>query len=954
MNRTIGFLVTVFIVVGLALPAINLPSVSAQTTCPAGQYPSGSTCTPCPAVTTVSCPDGQISTLDSSVMCPYYKCPVSSPSPSPTYSQSPSPTYSCPTPSSFPCPAGSISKLTTPTSAGCPYYVCESTTGTSPSPSPTSVGSCTLGAPSYCTSQGTCEYVGNYWCKSNVGGEYCIQSSTKTACPGYGTSPSPSPTFSCSPSTPQHCSTTQACEGIGGKWNTVTNHCEGSTSGSCSSSSPGYCATQPTCEGVGNYWCKTIYGNPYCTQLSTKSACPISTASPSLSPSPTYSPKPTSSPDWYVCSKDQYWNCDTETKCKGAGINWCTYKDAKTGQSNSYCNQYQCPSNTCSAKESWNCFDESSCKSAGVNWCKYSWGAQCESYSCPTTTPQPIVCPAVYYPPKACQPGEQYEPTFDDRGCSTGGNCVKKDTCSYDWKPVCGVDDRTYQNSCKAQAVGVKVDHDGECGYKFKCDDSFVEEHARKCTANGGTPEKYTRPDGCADIWCKGLKPTPLPTIAPPPGCKLMGEDPLTGTRTYDCGGKPQSCKPLEDYERSYLKDKCYANNGKPEYRKDYTGCEYLDCLFDDRDKFRFSCPTENQVKAVEEKCNRQGLKTDYEVVNGLKGEQCKIAKCKQLKDRTCPPLPAAPAGALCPIGTEERIVIGEEGCDVLKCIPKEEVQCRPLPSAEAFVGCKEKGGELVVKQNEKGCVVLEECVRRGDEDEIEFEEVKEVPDSGEVLQLALKLETISISLKEFGKKIDAISKFYEKEGEKENAERFNRVKGLLVSAGDEVNKIRTELKDKLSKLTKEDIAAFKYRLKYVKQIIFKDVLYLMLGGEEAKKEVLKTEDCGTSIGCFDKALRNCRPAKMKTEISTDLTIEPVIVGLEGDLCVAKVTGGADSMTCKLKDYALGMGNPEVNVLPYCEGSLKAKLQSSNSQPPTVATTPAAASPVTATSPTVS
>ncbi len=921
---------------------------------------------------------------------------------------------SCASPASVSCGTGYTTKLVTP-SSGCPYYTCEYSASPSPTSSPSPSYSPSSSLPPSCptntltTASCTCNGVtysgGGYCCGANAG----VGSWSNSPCP------SPTYTFTCSASTPQHCGTTPACESVGGKWNTATNHCESSTGSSCSSSAPGNCYDKPACEGASNFWCISNLGSSYCIQYSTKTSCPGYTSSPSPSPttsgscvsstpwycvteptctgvggywnrntgyceakpSPTstISPSPTTSPDWYVCSREQYFNCDTEVKCKGAGINWCTYKDA-TGKSQSYCNQQACPSNTCSQKDPWfckseaecksvsgywwpngqgcadrppekcslsqpwSCFDESGCKGVGANWCKYSWGSQCESYKCPTTTPQPIICPAVYYPPKICQPGEEYVPTFDNSGCSTGGNCVKKDTCPYDWNPVCGTDGRTYQNSCKAKTIGVGISYDGECGYKFKCDDSFVEEHARKCTANGGTPEKYTRSDGCADVYCKGVKPTPLPTITPPPGCKLI-ENPLIGV-SYDCGGKQTECRPLADSERTQIKNKCYANGGKPEYKKDYTNCEYLDCVFDERHKFKFEgCPTDNQIQSIVEKCNRLGLKTSYEIIPGLSGDQCKIARCEQSNDRVCAPLPLSPAGT-CPLGSVEKIVIGENGCDVVKCVSEEEDRCKTLPPKEAFSGCQQKGGDLIVKQNEKGCVVFEECVRRGDEAEIEFEEVKDVPQSGELLELALKLEKVSITLKEFGNKIDKIAKYYESTGSVDDAERYKRVKGLLVSAGDELNKIRTEMRDNLETLTKANVEGFKYRLKYISKVILKDIIFLMLGGDKAKETVNAAGvNCGTNFDCFDKAMRSCQQATMEVQVSTDLTIKPEITGLEGDLCVAKVTGGADSMTCKIKDYALGMGNPEVNVMPYCEGTLKAKIQSSSEQPPTEATTSA-------------
>lgn len=50
---------------------------------------------------------------------------------------------------------------------------------------------------------------------------------------------------------------------------------------------------------------------------------------------------------------------------------------------------------------------------------------------------------------------------------ATGVCRLRPEMCPEVYMPVCGCDDRTYSNSCKAAAAGVAVAADGECPQRF-------------------------------------------------------------------------------------------------------------------------------------------------------------------------------------------------------------------------------------------------------------------------------------------------------------------------------------------------------------------------------------------------------------------------------------------------------------------------------------------------------
>ena len=131
--------------------------------------------------------------------------------------------------------------------------------------------------------------------------------------------------------------------------------------------------------------------------------------------------------------------------------------------------------------------------------------------------------------------------------------------------------------------------------------------------------------------------------------------------------------------------------------------------------------------------------------------------------------------------------------------------------------------------------------------------------------------------------------------------------------------------------MTEDDMLGIKRDIKYLKDVVIKDILYVMLSNSEDVKQLTSSSttssnsNCEDDGECFDKAYRLCKPITFEPDPEVIINIQ----GLEGDNCILKAkfkegrgpTGGPYDMTCKIKNYALGMTGPE-DILPFCEGSM--------------------------------
>jgi len=508
--------------------------------------------------------------------------------------------------------------------------------------------------------------------------------------------------------------------------------------------------------------------------------------------------------------------------------------------------------------------------------------------------------------------------------------------------PVCGSDGITHNNICEAVKCAdvdvacsgtcpcpAPVCGDGACDYGEECPVDC-------CPVNDVCPDGVTIPCKLMNGECICDKPCPLP-----PECRE--EISPQGFVRIVCDTPPVECPPIpEGWEK-----KCVEKGGKP-VRK--TGpppghCLFVDCIFGDipTDPITpIECPLPEEVDERLAKCTEMGQKSIVTYKGG-----CMIAICMYPGEVVCPPITYGPEeeelkNKCFEQGLEVIEDFDERGCPFLRC--GEPGKFREIP-IEARERCKEMGGEFIERRDEFGYIVFHKCVVPGDHD-IYIEPIKRIPDMTELLEIAFKLENLKIELNELGRKSDDIANYYERTGSPE-AERFKRVADMFYSAKTNVDEIKTKLRENLDHITISDLMDIKHDVMYIKDVILKDILYLMLSTGDDVTDITRgdVKDCGRDERCFDMAFRTCKKVTFRPEETGPIA---EIKGLEGDKCILYVFVHEDQypppgtfpgvyppyeMTCRIPDYSLGVRDPEESIFPYCEGSFVEVMKQMAEQP---------------------
>ncbi len=438
-----------------------------------------------------------------------------------------------------------------------------------------------------------------------------------------------------------------------------------------------------------------------------------------------------------------------------------------------------------------------------------------------------------------------------------------------------------------------------------------------------------------------------------PPGCRAIPD--AYGGYRYTCEAEKQNCAEDDAGFKNDIVIECLGDGGQPKGSSDPRGCPITVCEYG-RHKGGFrggpgggfpgegeghgfgffqsrgaGCSSDEENDAIIKKCKKSGQEGIIDFEGG-----CPAAKC-------------VPKGSL-NYHRNERFDEKYDDLENFKEIPK-----------EAYQACAAEGGEIVKLEG------FVDCVREADDDDVFIapDEATDVPDVGELLEIATKLAELEVALDQVVVKMHGIANYWreragekaigvtglqlavdekkaktrdEKEQFKIEVRRYELVADLLKSAKEDVKDIKSQLREHVDKLSKDDVKEFLLEVRKIKDVRLKNVVKVMLSEDPSElglteevvideKKAKESEDAGYDAGKdFAKRFNRCAETTFKPDPSINVHFEKI-----GDECVAeakgKIPGNENdlSMSCKVP----GSVYPKVDledgpeeILPYCTGSM--------------------------------
>ena len=568
----------------------------------------------------------------------------------------------------------------------------------------------------------------------------------------------------------------------------------------------------------------------------------------------------------------------------------------------------------------------------------------------------------------SCKIDEKLDVKTDSNGCVIAQTCIKLSNCPATFDPVCA-DGKTYTNACEAKAAGkIPSSNKGGCGTTSNCPNDFntvgpdistckksgksytfdsdskgcavsgtvkCVELSTKCPTNiagpdaskkyceqsGGVFESQPDPLGCSQYRCK----YPTEDFE---RCKTI-TDPKTGVSKIECPKEDLFCPPLpEKKDLDFMETKCKEYGGKFSINSEF-GCSFPDCKhgtdgFEHDNPFeKMNCPTNLDLEKKARSCEALGQKARFMYAGQCKKvvcstdsqEECKIDPDKEKEiENKCQEAGKVPVKKF-----------NANGCQYTTCA-ETKTECDKDAPATVASKCAAKGGEYVINKDETGCVEFAECIEPGlSSDDVSFEPVVSVPDVLTLLDVALKLEDLKVALDMMQQKVLDLGLYYESLGNSQEKEKFNTVGKMLETAKTKVDEIKETMKEKLEKVTVDELTDIKKDLAILKDSLLKEILYKLLSTKEEATTV-ELVDCKDDNECFGKRFLSCSPATFTPQVSEGKSAPQVkLEGITDGKCVmsASVTSsGKDyDMKCQFENFGLGELEQD-SFLNSCTGTM--------------------------------